>query len=68
MIAHATAHATTIAPSPLQEVVDRILSSRRITRIDQCLLLALSSSSTDDQHLINEVFDRLRQGRLRVVE
>jgi hypothetical protein len=56
------------APSPLQEVVARIISSRRITRIDQCLLLALSGSSSTDQHLINQVFDCLRQGRLRVVE
>ncbi len=55
-------------PSPLQEVVARIITSRRITRIDQCLLLALGGSSSDDQHLINQVFDCLRQGRLRVVE
>ncbi len=57
-----------IESSPLQSVVDRILRSRQITRLDQCLLLAVSDTTADDQRLINQVFDRLRQGRLRVVE
>ncbi len=57
-----------IQSSPLQSVVDRILRSRQITRLDQCLLLAVSETTPADQQLINQVFDRLRQGRLRVVE
>lgn len=52
----------------LQEVVDRILTSRKITRIDQRLLLSLSSLSWEEQTLINQVFDRLRNGFLKVVD
>lgn len=56
-----------VAPAPLQDVVDRILRSRQITRLDQALLLAMNETTPSDQQLINQVFDRLRQGRLRVV-
>lgn len=55
-------------PSALQEVVQRILTSRRITRIDQRLLLSLGSSNQEEQTLINQVFDRLRRGLLKVVD
>jgi hypothetical protein len=56
------------APVSLQEVVERILASRQITRLDQQLLLSLSSLSGDEQNLINQVFDRLRSGLLKVVD
>lgn len=52
----------------LQEVVDRILTSRKITRIDQRLLLSLNSLNWEEQTLINQVFDRLRNGLLKVVD
>ncbi|PSB28466.1 hypothetical protein [Stenomitos frigidus] len=59
--------AQVLTPS-LQDVTDRILSSRRITRMDQRLLLSLANLNSDEQTLLNEVFDRLREGLLRVVD
>ena len=59
--------AQVLSPS-LQEVVTRILTSRRITRIDQQLLVSLAKLSGDEQALLNEVFDRLHRGLLRVVD
>jgi hypothetical protein len=56
-----------LSPS-LKDIVDRILLSRRITRLDQRLLLSLANLSRDEQALLNEVFDRLRKGLLRVVD
>ena len=52
----------------LQEVVSRIMSSRRITRFDQRILLSTRSLSGEEQRLINQVFDRLRTGFLKVVD
>ncbi len=57
-----------VLPPSLNDVVDRILSSRRITRIDQRLLIALADRSNDEHTRLNEVFDRLRRGLLRVVD
>lgn len=57
-----------VLPPSLQDVVDRILTSRRITRLDQRLLLSLANLSREEQTLLNEVFDRLRRGLLRVVD
>jgi hypothetical protein len=51
-----------------QDVVNRILTSRCITRLDQRLLVSLTNLSRDEQKLLNEVFDRLRRGLLRVVD
>jgi hypothetical protein len=59
--------AQVLSPS-LQDVVNRILTSRRITRLDQRLLVSLANRSHDEQKLLNEVFDRLRRGLLRVVD
>lgn len=56
------------SPTLLQEVVDRILSSRRITRDDQRLLLLVGNSDDEERTLVNQVFDRLRKGLLRVVD
>ena len=52
----------------LQEVVSRIMTSRRITRSDQHLLLSTRSLGGEEQRLINQVFDRLRAGFLKVVD
>jgi hypothetical protein len=60
--------AQTLHQSALQEVVDRIFASRQITRQDQQLLLSLFQSSVEEQRLINRVFDRLRNGFLKVVD
>jgi len=59
---------TQVLPLSLQAVVDRILTSRRITRVDQRLLVSLANLSREEQALLNEVFDRLRRGLLRVVD
>lgn len=50
----------------VQDIVERILASRRITRMDQQLLFSLRTLSADEQALINKVFDRLQQGFIRV--
>ncbi len=52
----------------VQEVVSRILASRQITRFDQRILLSARSLSGEEQRLINQVFDRLRTGFLKVVD
>jgi len=62
-----TMEAQVLSPS-LQDVVNRILTSRCITRLDQRLLVSLAKLSRDEQKLLNEVFDRLRRGLLRVVD
>ena len=67
MLAQSSATNTSI-----EQVVDRILSSRKISRTDQQALMAALMSknaiSTKDQLLINRVFDALRKGQLRVVD
>ncbi len=57
----------TISPA-LQTLVDRILASRRITRFDQRALLSLNCLNSEEQSLVNLLFDRLHQGFLRVVD
>ncbi|MBD1862192.1 MULTISPECIES: hypothetical protein [unclassified Trichocoleus] len=56
----------------IQELVDRILVSRRISRTDQnrfmSALLAKNSLSTEDQQQITRVFDGLQTGLIRVVD
>ncbi|HIK18952.1 MAG TPA: hypothetical protein IGS53_27215 [Leptolyngbyaceae cyanobacterium M33_DOE_097] len=54
--------------SSLKDVVDHILVSRKITRQDQRLLLTLTTNNAEEMGLIRVVFDRLRQGLLRVVD
>jgi hypothetical protein len=51
-----------------RQVVERILTSRTITRIDQQILLACQTLSLEEQNLVNQVFDRLQRGLLKVVE
>ncbi len=57
--------------SSLEDTIARILTSRRITRRDQQLLMQLGSQAIQDQDAlkrVNSVFDALRQGLLRVVD
>lgn len=64
-----SAMATQVFPqSSLQEVVERILSSRCITRIDQRFLLSIPTLNHEEETLINQVFDRLRRGLLKVID
>ncbi len=52
----------------LEQIVNRILSSRQITRRDQFHLLSLQSLTSQEQALINRLFDRLRMGFVKVVD
>ena len=61
-------NAPTLNATPLESIVERILSTRRITRVDQHSLLALGNLTAQEKQLINRVFDRLRMGLLKVVD
>jgi hypothetical protein len=56
------------SPVSIEQLVERILNSRQITRVDQYSLWALSNLSAQEKLLINRVFDRLRMGLLKVVD
>jgi hypothetical protein len=60
-----TLDVSTFSVTPIAE---KILNSRQITRADQQLLLIPHPLSLQEQQLIDRVFDRLRQGFLRVVD
>ncbi|MGA7937044.1 MAG: hypothetical protein WCA35_26060 [Kovacikia sp.] len=60
--------APTFSSSLVHQVVGRILNSRRITREDQHVLLSLTILSPEERALLNQVFDRLQKGLLRVVD
>ena len=66
------AHISSRGISELEQMVDRIVASYRITRSDQQklmnALLSQQSISSGEQVLIDRVFDLLRAGRLRVVD
>lgn len=53
-------------------ILERIFKMRKITRLDQQLLMSamLSKDSINDRDRlrINQVFDSVRQGRLKVVD
>jgi hypothetical protein len=55
-------------PISLEQVVNRILASRQITHEDQHLLLLSRTLTPQEIALINRVFDKLRQGLLKVVD
>ena len=55
----------------IDKTIDKIFTTRRITRYDQRLLMTLFSQgdlSDSDKALINRVYEALTQGQLRVVE
>ncbi len=61
-----------ISKSNIEQVVERIFISHRITRADQKMfmsaLLSKDSLSPEDRQKIDKVFDGLRRGLLRVVD
>jgi hypothetical protein len=61
-----------LSSDSLDQVVERIFSSHRITRADQrrfmSALLSQTSISLEDQIKINRVFEALQRGLLRVVD
>jgi hypothetical protein len=60
------------SPSNIEQMVQKITSSGRISRADQqqfmSALLSQKSLGSAEQVLINRVFELLRAGRLRVVD
>ena len=58
----------TLSADSIEQVVARILSSRKITRRDQNSLLNLYTMTTHERALINRLFDGLRAGLIRVVD
>jgi len=55
----------------LEATVEKILSTRRITRQDQHLLMMLGNRhqlNHQDVMLIDRIYDALHQGRLRVID
>jgi hypothetical protein len=50
----------------IKEVVDRILTARQISSVDQVLLMSHHSISEEEHELINRVFRALQRGDLRV--
>lgn len=58
-------------PTSLENTVQHILASRRITRADQQRLMALCMAAINNQQtmvLMNQISEALRVGRLRVVD
>ncbi|TAF03022.1 MAG: hypothetical protein EAZ77_17990 [Nostocales cyanobacterium] len=59
-------------PSNLEAILERIFSNRRITRQDQNImmsnLLAKEGLSEHNIQQINQVFDALKRGVIKVVE
>lgn len=55
----------------VEKMIEKIFSTRRITRQDQQELMSMLSQGTltsSDRDLINRVYEALNQGRLRVVD
>lgn len=55
----------------IEAMVEHILSTRRITRRDQRMLMLMFSRealTSSDRELINRIYEALSQGRLRVVD
>lgn len=55
----------------LEKAIEKIFATRRITRRDQHMLMSLFSQkdiNASDSDLINQVYEALSQGRLRVVD
>lgn len=55
----------------LETTIEKIFTTRRITRHDQQLLMCLFSQgglTPTDKDLLDRVYEALHQGRLRVVD
>lgn len=63
---------TSFPKASLQQIIDQVLSTKRITRSDQARFMAIalreSSLSLDDQRQIARVFDALKAGFVKVVD
>ncbi len=62
---------TTMNTQSIEEMVSKIFATRRITRSDQHVLMTMFSRgniSATDEMLINQIYEALNQGRVRVVE
>jgi hypothetical protein len=59
-------------PSNLETILERIFSNRRITRQDQHIMMSnlLAQEGLSEQHIrqINQVFDALKRGLIKVVD
>jgi hypothetical protein len=57
---------------PVQHIANRILSLRQITRVDQQLfmsaVLSKQSLSQEEQNLVEQIYQGLSTGWIRVVE
>lgn len=57
---------------PVQQIANRILGLRQITRVDQQLfmsaVLAKKSLSKEEQNLVEQIYQGLSSGWIRVVE
>ncbi|MFB8789914.1 MAG: hypothetical protein U7123_13940 [Potamolinea sp.] len=57
---------------PVQHIANRILGLRQITRVDQQLfmsaVLAKKSLSQEEQNLVEQIYQGLNSGWIRVVE
>jgi hypothetical protein len=57
---------------PIQQIAARIISSRQITRADQHILmstlLSSESLSPEENHLVQQIYQDLRIGLIKVVE
>lgn len=58
--------------SPIEQVIERIFSTHRITKADQTLfmslMLAKNSLSETERHQVNRIFDGLQSGLVRVID
>ncbi|HEY9796892.1 MAG TPA: hypothetical protein V6D30_14720 [Leptolyngbyaceae cyanobacterium] len=66
-------HAQVYFPKfPVQQVANRIINLRQITRVDQHLfmsaLLSRKSLSQEEQNLVEQVYQDLNRGWIKVVE
>jgi len=61
----------TVSNRPLEQIVDQIFATHKITRSDQQHLMSLFSSRSlnpRDISLLNRVYDGLNKGLVRVVD
>jgi hypothetical protein len=62
----------TLHPQRLQQAIERILNSGKITETDRHCLLAIALTDAPiqprDADLVCQIFDRLRMGLLKVVD
>ena len=70
-VPHTQMQAELVAPQvTLEQIVAKILASRRISRLDQRLLMAASYQSaltTQEENLLKQVYELLHRGLLKVV-